>query len=235
MMASALFNLRNLPRSLFGTMLGRQVKPFDEQKFNQYLMEERGVLHNRIKQMLIDNYQSSGLKSKTGTMERAVNNIHVDVSVGHVYWYLPQDIEYPRENGKKANGDFYAAAGSFRYGAVRQPRPMREVLDPVIGAYWPGKKNVYRNNHRVLRVAKKGVFGTNAKRTLKRYALDGHTLTASEKRSNSGKAVKAYETKGGGVSVIKPRYPFMELTPSQKEELSKLNRECVLKALERVK
>jgi hypothetical protein len=153
-----------------------------------------------LRAMLIENYNASGLgkgddKKVTG-LRAAMSRAVVDVQPRKIMVYLPSGLKF--SNGK---GDIYAAAGSYRWGAVRQPLTKAKgslYKDLPTGFYVPRKKAA-------------GDYGDRAKRSIKDSALRGAGPTA--------KAQKALQS--GKVTVIAPKPPFFRTTDAQNKALEK--------------
>jgi len=202
--------------SLLGTKLrsfGQAVSAVTESQaikdFNALAKAKPGVVESAMakagqklgatmRNMLVQNYGASGLggKSKKGAtgLRAAMNQAVINVQPTKVMVYLPSGLQF--SDGK---GSVYAAAGAFKWGAVRQPLTKAKgslYKDLPTGQYVPRKTAA-------------GEYGEKAKRTIKASALGGAGL--------KGKAYKALHT--GGVTVIAPKPPFFTTTASQNKQL----------------
>ena len=156
-------------------------------------------LGGMLRGFLIENYAASGLgkksgKSKATGLQAAMNRAIVDVQPKKIMVYLPSGLQF--SDGK---GSVYAAAGAYRWGAVRQPLTK-------------AKGSLYKDlptGHYVPRKTAAGDYGEKAKRSIKDSVLRGAGPTA--------KAHKALSS--GKVTVIPPRPPFFRTTPAQDKRL----------------
>ena len=149
----------------------------------------------RVKGMLRQNLKTSGVKSKTGKLERALNNVTVNVIMGgkkpRIKIWMPGGIsDYPKEDG---GGVFYRAAASVNYGAVKST-----------------KEDIRKKDKKALkkRVQKAKEGGT---------AIGGGFILEGGQKTEAG----TMQFKQAGISVTKA-FNFWELSASQKREIQSL-------------
>ena len=164
-----------------------------------------------IKAMLATNYAASGIGVKTGTLYRGTVtdvNIFVNQKNSYIIIQMPSGLRY------EGKGNPYASAGAKKYGSLHQARPMRAILDTVVGGQDRGLGYQYVNNkpHAIFGYRNQGVLGAKAKRSIKQAILKGAKLS-----NRQGKASDAI--KSGGITVTPPRPPFFTLTPAQLVQL----------------
>lgn len=78
-----------------------------------------------LRQMLISNYLRSGIRTRTGTLLRALANPLIESRLTGIKVSMPSGIQYPPRSAKNGKsraptmGNVYAAAGVMRYGGIR--------------------------------------------------------------------------------------------------------------------
>lgn len=170
-------------------------------------------LEPMIRSMVRGNMSRAGVKTRTGTLARAVSSITVGISLSkaRIAYGFPPGVK-----GYKNNPNFYEVAGSINYGAVRQPQAVRPTFDTVTG--------------KVNRWEKRGALGEKAKRTLKAIAMgtkaNTGTLAVRQNRLRASRTRTVDTTLknptaksvalGGGIVVVKPKN-FIPLTAAQKQ------------------
>jgi hypothetical protein len=191
------------------------------------------------RQMMLENYSSSGINDRTGKLRNAIARSEVSAVVAGggdkiKKFLLRVKMPVSPETHKGQTADqFYAMAGALQYGAVRFPkkdRKMRDVVDVVTGA--------------ITGVTTRGPMGARAKRSIKKLALTGKISNRARMAIEKGKTVNGRTVTEGyalgtqdfakirtdgaeksvyfssGVVVVAGR-KFFYLTPSQSERLSK--------------
>lgn len=170
-----------------------------------------------IRSMLRGNLSRAGVRTRTGTLARAVASVVVGINLSKarlVYAY-PSGIK-----GYPGQPNFYKAAGSVNYGAVHQPQATRPTFDTVTG--------------KVNRFEKRGALGSRAKKTIKQIALgvkaSGGTQTFRQNRLGQSRTVtigagRKNDTSksvsiGAGIVVIKP-HRFFTLSKAQRAAVRK--------------
>lgn len=213
------------------------IAALDPDRLAAEIAVEDGKLREPIRQMLLANMRASGLQKRTGTMEAAIANVIVDVTRGNLFIHMQSGLKYPPSSSVKTRkrndtGDPYAAAGAFRYGAVRQPRKKTHYKDLPTGVL---KK---------LKKGKGGQFGESVKRAVKRVIVKGGKLTEREAKGPAARLLQMVRPEvknlytptktGGHASVIKPRADFFQLTSAQLAALEQLRFEGCKAALGRL-
>jgi len=101
-----------------------------------------------IRQMIRAKYVASGLKNRTGKLTAALGSVQVELKFKGTKPVLHVSLPAGLSN------DLYAQAASLNYGAVRQPKIQRTIVD-------------IPSNNEKARQGIAGVIGDRAKRTLK--------------------------------------------------------------------
>ena len=149
------------------------------------------------RKMIMKNYAASGLKSKSGKLQKAIADINCVVTLlakkPKITIHMPDNVgDYSKKSG---GGNFYVVANSLNAGAVRGSSEKNKKRRKAI------KKSAQKN------AAKK-----NSKNGI---VTQGHVLSGA-------KTTKAGSTSfSGGTSVTKA-YKFWDLTSSQKQQLQNL-------------
>jgi len=132
---------------------------------------------------LLQNFMTSGIKSKTGNLAKAIRATKVWVKRGELVWAFPKGL-------KSAKGDVYTYGNALQYGSVRQPRPYRQVADLP-------SQNVKAKYRR------EGILGRRAKTRLKNEMLGTIGQSSRANAWRKGKSNRARKHKvwvGGALS-----------------------------------
>jgi hypothetical protein len=184
-----------------------------------------------IRNMLWQNYNASGIQTRTGTLLKAsVLDVIIEPDSRGFKIQMSPSVSYPvrgvhisknratkevvkelalgahkdsfRKSRKK--GNVYAAAAIMRYGGVRQPlihAAKSAIFDPISKTWRKRKKAA-------------GRFGEEKKNTLKKSFAKAFAKSGDSDM-------------GAGISYIPPKPPFFTLTPSQRSELMNIQSELV--------
>jgi hypothetical protein len=166
------------------------------------------------------NMHTAGIKSRTGKLAAAINNIRVFAgSDGSLVIRMP-----PGAGQYKGGSDAYEVWASLNYGSVRPPRTARTMVDLPTGSP-TGSTG--------------GAVGAKAKRTLKKIALGKRTTKRAREAVERGRVSRRGQQLSHGVStkvtsedessvklgegkaqtvVTKPK-PFFTLTESQRRKV----------------
>jgi hypothetical protein len=181
------------------------VNPVIEQEIRQAVF---AAVVPVIRSMLALNYTASGVGIKTGTLYRGtVSDATINFSVdgNFIEIRMPSGLTYG-----EGKGNVYSNAGAKKYGALYQERPMRAILDTVIGGADRGYGS--QNGHAIFGYRKQGLLGAKAKQSVKKAVLKGAKLS-----NRQGKAADAIKT--GNITVVPPKPPFFTLLPAQIQQL----------------
>jgi len=146
------------------------------------------------RKMIMKNFSSSGIKSQTGKLKTAIDNINCVVTLlarkPKITIHMPDNVsDYSKKEG---GGNFYKVANALNAGAIRGSSEKNKKRRKAI------KKKVQKN------AAKKNPKGGVVAQG---YVLEG------------GKTTKSGSTTfAGGTSVTKA-FPFWNLTSTQQAEL----------------
>jgi len=149
------------------------------------------------RKMIQKNYASSGLKTKSGKLAKAIQEIECIVTMlskkPKIIIHMPDSVgDYPKKNG---GGNFYAVANALNSGSLRGGKEKNKKRRKSI------KKKIQKNSEK-----------KNPKSNL---IIQGHVLSG-------GKQTAAGSTSfSGGTSVTKA-YNYWTLTSSQHEQLRNL-------------
>jgi hypothetical protein len=189
-----------------------------------------------VKSEILKNYNSSGLKSRSGKLLSALQKIDVRMNRGGLYISMPKGLpEY-----EKSKSNPYTVFASLNYGAVRVERSERDILDlPKLGAVG-GRRT-------------RSVIGAAAKRTIKKEAFGGgasaralSSLASGRKTKTTGASIvdpyhlgSAKKTKSGSVkfsggAVVIPPRNFWNLSSSQKERLRRVFIKALLAEFDKI-
>lgn len=176
-----------------------------------------------VRSIILSNYSSSGIKSKTGKLRSALGAIKVTFNRGGLVISMPKGLqEY------KGGSNPYAVWASLNYGSVRTKKAERDIVDlPTAGA--------------ITGRSRRSVIGAAAKRTIKKQAFGGgasdRALNAVERGrkiangSAAGRSIvdpyhvgywnltKSGTMKFSGGAIVTPPMNFWTLSESQRSEL----------------
>lgn len=171
-------------------------------------------LRPQIVSYLQQNYAASGLNNRSGDMGRALANVTLYASETGFFIQMRDGLKY-----KSGAGDIYAAAGVFRYGGVRQPTVHAKggaVRDLPTGRMRKRKYAAGAMGDKLKRTVKAVVLKTGKIQGLSTKQRDAFERAQEVTRKKIGKPIDL----GRGITVLKPRPPFFELTGAQMEALS---------------
>lgn len=224
---------------------------FDVKK--QLYEEAFESIKQKIIDMLIKNYEASGIETRTGTLLENIKRARLAIYFKSERSDPEIAVKMPREQDAKKYKDedvkkTYTVANSLNFGSVRAPHETQEITHTNTGRSRVAKASVLNEGQK--RKVKKQILGFEVKnnsmlgkkKKAKTKGVDfigGVSLDFSTARrgKNSTKIGISYlvkdEEKKGEVIVIDPK-PYFYLSSGQLSEIGMLLRERVQKQLDQM-
>lgn len=184
--------------------------PSELQRFAEAAAEDIAPL---MRQMLISNYESSEVKTRTGKLLDAVENAAV--------WVVVRGGRAELRAGLKRGAEkkVYVYGNSLEYGSVRAPSKKMALIDLPTGAYKGfSKRSVL--GQKIKRTIKKAVLsGKGVGKRVREY-LENPSPVAVRRDGRELKRNKGVVDLENDVTVIKPK-KYFQLSASQKETIAK--------------